>query len=416
MSSSYMGHGAKYWAELYFKSQPRPPEDYPPSSGRSPYQAAIADLRTEVAYLRNKLEQHPEPEPDTYKGRTAQQWYQLYQQLKQQPEQQTLPDTYQGRTAQQWCDLYNDALCDQAALQNDLQDYRTKADLYHQSAQRLSSELTTAKDQITHLEQDLQALSRSPASLPSSTENPSSAEHSLPHWFEGFVFSLFPLAAVVAVFLFRNNSGALLVICATSLSLLPLSLRSGKFPGATFALRLFLVPAVLSFCALLVYPGYFTLPLFLTTLTVVLVLAFFPGLFYFIAFEPLFFFLYCLIFLPIEWVYLFFQFWGKRFAKLFRKHRILMTLASVALIASVSMPLLIISNSRSASVPHSASASRSTPAPAKRANRIPAAYVYVSDQGTKYHRDPDCSGMIDPDRIALENARSMGFAPCQKCY
>lgn len=65
---------------------------------------------------------------------------------------------------------------------------------------------------------------------------------------------------------------------------------------------------------------------------------------------------------------------------------------------------------------HACSSSRSTPAPAKCANRIPAAYVYVSDQGTKYHRDPDCSGMIDPDRIALEDARSMGFAPCQKCY
>ena len=64
---------------------------------------------------------------------------------------------------------------------------------------------------------------------------------------------------------------------------------------------------------------------------------------------------------------------------------------------------------------HACSSSRSTPAPAKCANRIPAAYVYVSDQGTKYHRDADCSGMIDPDRIALEDARSMGLAPCQKC-
>ncbi len=65
-SSSYLGHGAKYWAEKYFEqqTQTRMPDDSSPIDWKSKYfalekncslyQSTIADLRTEVADLREK--------------------------------------------------------------------------------------------------------------------------------------------------------------------------------------------------------------------------------------------------------------------------------------------------------------------------------------------------------------------------
>ena len=72
-SSSYLGHGAKYWADRYFElqTQTRMPDDSSSIEWRekclnlekscSLYQAKIADLRTEVEYLRTKASSESTP-------------------------------------------------------------------------------------------------------------------------------------------------------------------------------------------------------------------------------------------------------------------------------------------------------------------------------------------------------------------
>lgn len=44
-------------------------------------------------------------------------------------------------------------------------------------------------------------------------------------------------------------------------------------------------------------------------------------------------------------------------------------------------------------------------------------YVYIaaSGSGTKYHRNPDCSGMDNPIKIEKENAISAGYTACGRC-
>lgn len=36
--------------------------------------------------------------------------------------------------------------------------------------------------------------------------------------------------------------------------------------------------------------------------------------------------------------------------------------------------------------------------------------------GTKYHKDADCSDMINPQQVSLEYAEAHGFEPCKLCY
>ncbi|WP_143405442.1 hypothetical protein [Faecalibacterium sp. An122] len=36
--------------------------------------------------------------------------------------------------------------------------------------------------------------------------------------------------------------------------------------------------------------------------------------------------------------------------------------------------------------------------------------------GTKYHKDSDCSSMINPEHVTLEYAEAQGYTPCQRCY
>lgn len=84
-SSSYLGHGAKYWADRYFELQTktRTPDDFSNLEWRDKYlnlekscalyQSQIADLRTEVADLREKASLNPEPE--LYEGHTAEYWF-----------------------------------------------------------------------------------------------------------------------------------------------------------------------------------------------------------------------------------------------------------------------------------------------------------------------------------------------------
>lgn len=87
-SSSYLGHGAKYWAEKYFEqqTQTRIPDNSSAIEWRdkylslekscSLYQSTIADLRTEVADLREKAQ--CESKPEIFQGQTAEYWYNAY--------------------------------------------------------------------------------------------------------------------------------------------------------------------------------------------------------------------------------------------------------------------------------------------------------------------------------------------------
>ena len=42
--------------------------------------------------------------------------------------------------------------------------------------------------------------------------------------------------------------------------------------------------------------------------------------------------------------------------------------------------------------------------------------VWVTANGKRYHSDPSCSNMIDPEEISLSDAEDMGYTPCKKCY
>lgn len=91
MAGSYLGHGAKYWADRYFESQTQThlPDDPADLSWRdkylalekecSSYQATLADLRTEVEYLRT---QRPvKYVPDLMSEQEAEKWESAYRRL-----------------------------------------------------------------------------------------------------------------------------------------------------------------------------------------------------------------------------------------------------------------------------------------------------------------------------------------------
>lgn len=127
MAGSYLGHGAKYWADRYFESQTQThlPDDPADLSWRdkylalekecSSYQATLADLRTEVEYLRT---QRPvKYEPDLMSEQEAEKWESAYRRLyatlrekesqfNALSEEKHRKDLYQGKTAEQWANLY----------------------------------------------------------------------------------------------------------------------------------------------------------------------------------------------------------------------------------------------------------------------------------------------------------------------
>lgn len=41
--------------------------------------------------------------------------------------------------------------------------------------------------------------------------------------------------------------------------------------------------------------------------------------------------------------------------------------------------------------------------------------VWIPESGTKYHSNPDCSGMNDPRQVTVNEAESLGYEPCSKC-
>ena len=100
-SSSYLGHGAKYWAGKYFEqqTQTRMPDDsgsvdwkskyFALEKNCSLYQATIADLRTEVADLREK---NP-PKPELFRGHTAEYWFNEYKISDNQSKEKSADDS-----------------------------------------------------------------------------------------------------------------------------------------------------------------------------------------------------------------------------------------------------------------------------------------------------------------------------------
>ena len=42
--------------------------------------------------------------------------------------------------------------------------------------------------------------------------------------------------------------------------------------------------------------------------------------------------------------------------------------------------------------------------------------VYISRTGSKYHNNPNCSNMNDPDYVTKTAAINMGREPCKNCY
>lgn len=45
-----------------------------------------------------------------------------------------------------------------------------------------------------------------------------------------------------------------------------------------------------------------------------------------------------------------------------------------------------------------------------------AGQVYIPQNGSKYHSNPNCSNMHNATAISLEEAKSRGYTPCKKCY
>ncbi len=46
----------------------------------------------------------------------------------------------------------------------------------------------------------------------------------------------------------------------------------------------------------------------------------------------------------------------------------------------------------------------------------PGDMVWLPQSGSKYHSRADCSGMIDPRKVSLEEAQRLGYSPCKRCH
>lgn len=69
------------------------------------------------------------------------------------------------------------------------------------------------------------------------------------------------------------------------------------------------------------------------------------------------------------------------------------------------------------SEPQSATAAPAqTAAPSSPAERSNGSTVWVSKTGSKYHSDPNCSGMKSPSQLSRAEAEGRGYTPCKRCY
>lgn len=50
------------------------------------------------------------------------------------------------------------------------------------------------------------------------------------------------------------------------------------------------------------------------------------------------------------------------------------------------------------------------------AERSNGSTVWISKTGSKYHSDPNCSGMKTPSQLSRSEAENKGYTPCKRCY
>lgn len=66
--------------------------------------------------------------------------------------------------------------------------------------------------------------------------------------------------------------------------------------------------------------------------------------------------------------------------------------------------------------PESTTAPAQDTAPTSQTERSNGSTVWVSKTGSKYHSDPNCSGMKSPSQLSRTEAESQGYTPCKRCY
>ena len=153
MSSSYLGHGAKYWADRYFEqhTQTRLPDDPADLSWREKYlalekecehyQATLSEMRVEIEYLRSQQPTSIVADPDLQ--RKAEKWKLGYlrlsntlkekesqcdalsseaAQLRLQLQKQSpvVSNSYKDHTAEWWYNAYRSACQEQEKLRSQL--------------------------------------------------------------------------------------------------------------------------------------------------------------------------------------------------------------------------------------------------------------------------------------------------------
>lgn len=118
MAGSYLGHGAKYWADRYYESQAQThlPEasayaellekHHALEDSCASYQAKIADLRVEVEYLQNRKVLNHDPRPELLHGHTIEYWFNAYLRSERALKEHQKDYLYQGKSAKEWYDEF----------------------------------------------------------------------------------------------------------------------------------------------------------------------------------------------------------------------------------------------------------------------------------------------------------------------
>ena len=57
-----------------------------------------------------------------------------------------------------------------------------------------------------------------------------------------------------------------------------------------------------------------------------------------------------------------------------------------------------------------------TPIQAQNQEESKTQMVWIPKTGKKYHASASCSGMKDPSRVTITQAKNMGYTACKKCW
>lgn len=61
-------------------------------------------------------------------------------------------------------------------------------------------------------------------------------------------------------------------------------------------------------------------------------------------------------------------------------------------------------------------ATTTTRATTTKNNNSQGRYVWIPNNGEKYHSDPSCSRMKNPSKVTISEAKSAGYTACSKCW